>query len=84
MTDIRDEGGVITEEDLLSYELSSSDALYFDQSSFRIFVAQPPSSGVIFAFIFNIMAAFKRKGELDIEDTVDFHHKLIEAFKVRF
>jgi hypothetical protein len=56
--------------------------LHFDAGKYRIYVSRPPSSGVIFAFIYNIMLVFNDRGQLDIENPADFHHKLIEAFKV--
>ena len=71
-------------QDLENYEAYIDDPLVIDFQNYRIYVPPPPSSGVVFAFIFNIMANFLENQMLNFNDEVDFYHKLIEAFKFAY
>ena len=84
IADIADEGGIITAEDLTSYRVEELEASYIDVMNYRIYLAPPPSSGVIFAFILNIMAIYIERGQLNITESNDYYHKLIEACKVLY
>ena len=82
--DINDNGGLYTVDDLLSYKLDESDALEFEFGDFIGYVGAPPSSGVILAFILNIMHNFKERGELPNQRNAEFYHKLAEAYKFAY
>ena len=82
--DINDNGGQFTVEDLLDYKLDESDALEFEFGEYVGYVGAPPSSGVILAFILNIMYNFKERGELPVERNAEFYHKMAEAYKFAY
>ena len=82
--DINDNGGQFTVDDLLGYKLDESDALEFEFGDYVGYVGAPPSSGVILAFILNIMYNFKERGELPMIRNAEFYHKLAEAYKFAY
>ena len=49
-------GGNFTLEDILNYEVDEVEALQFEFLDYVGYVGPPPSSGVVLAFIVNIMA----------------------------
>jgi len=57
-------------------------SLFIDAGKYRISIPPPPASGVVFAFIFNIMLNFYNQNQLDPNNQEDFYHKLIESYKV--
>lgn len=82
--DIIEAGGIVTVEDIKNYETRESESLFFDSGKYRIYVPGPPSSGVVFAFIYNIMSVFNDRGQLDPTNPNDYNHKLVEAFKFAY
>ena len=82
VADVSEEGGIITVEDIKEYEAYQEKPLFIDVGQYRIYIPPPPASGVVFAFIVNIMANYHERGQLNVNDTDDFYHKLIEAYKV--
>lgn len=82
--DINDNGGAFELSDLADYAIDETDALQFEFGDYVGYVGAPPSSGVILAFIVNIMHNFKERGELPNERNADFFHKLAEAFKFAY
>jgi len=82
--DINDNGGKFELDDLANYAIDESNALKFEFGDYIGYVGAPPSSGVILAFIVNIMHNFKERGELPNERNADFFHKLAEASKFAY
>ncbi|XP_044730162.1 scoloptoxin SSD14-like isoform X2 [Chrysoperla carnea] len=85
--DIKEMGGIITEEDLNTYEpvwtepikvtLRDDDVLY---------TVPPPASGVLLGLILNVLNQynFTEESIADIDDRVLTYHRIIEAFKYAF
>ena len=82
--DINDNGGSFEVNDILNYELDESEALRFEFGNYIGYVGAPPSSGIILAFIVNIMHNFKERGELPEQRNALFYHQLAEAFKFAY
>ena len=59
--EIRDQGGIITEEDLRDYQVDVQEALSVDlNNTYTAYTSQAPSSGPILTFILNILAGNER------------------------
>jgi len=76
--------GNFSNEDIRSYKTEQTNLINFEFDDFIGHISPPPSSGVVVAFIVNVMANLKARGELPADDAEGFQHKLLEAFKFAF
>ena len=76
--DIQDNNGIITIEDLTSYQPNIEFPKNVDVGDLRFYIPSAPSSGPVFQFIYNIFANFDESGDLPV-DLVDFNHRLVEG-----
>lgn len=54
--EIQEQGGIITEKDLSNYQVDIREALNITlNGTLTAFISYPPSSGIILAYIFNIL-----------------------------
>ena len=81
VSEINEFGGNFTIEDITEYQIEETDLLSFEFGDYIGYVAPPPASGVILSFIINIMDYFWQNDQLPLTQNVEFHHKLLEAFK---
>ena len=81
LDDVRQHGGILTAEDLSSYQVEWTEPVRVDlaSSSVTLLTAPPPGSGAVLAAILNIVDSF---GPSD-DDRV-FYHRLVESFKWAF
>ena len=79
--DIRENGGIISIQDLTSYEPNVEIPKNIDVGDLRFYFPSAPSSGPVFQFIFNIFANFEKEGILPV-DQIDFNHRLIEGLLI--
>nr|CAH7752524.1 unnamed protein product [Callosobruchus chinensis] len=85
--DIKDIGGIITEEDLLNYQAEWQEPISVGlKNEDRLFSAPPPGGGVLLGFILNILDGygFNRDSIDGVENTVTTFHRMIEAFKYAY
>jgi len=77
---IRDEGGIVTHEDLTNYEVKVSRALEGTYRGRKIYTTHAPTSGPVLLHILNLM----EKYDLPAEGRTDVNvHRLIEATKCK-
>ncbi|XP_010540997.1 PREDICTED: gamma-glutamyltranspeptidase 3 isoform X2 [Tarenaya hassleriana] len=80
--DVRKAGGIITMEDLRSYEVGITDAMAADAMGFTIHGMPPPSSGTVgFTMILNILDSYTKLYAADRNLGL---HRLVEAMKHMF
>nr|CAD7591157.1 unnamed protein product [Timema genevievae] len=82
--DIRDWGGLITEQDLRDYKVEWQEPVSVTmRDGNRLFSVPPPGSGAVIAFILNILEGYNLTAESvsTIDDTVLTFHRTTEAFK---
>uniref|UniRef100_A0A182PUB7 Gamma-glutamyltransferase n=1 Tax=Anopheles epiroticus TaxID=199890 RepID=A0A182PUB7_9DIPT len=84
--DLRDLGSIITVEDLRSYRVRWNDSIAIDLNGDTMYVAPPPASGVLLAFIMNILKGYDFQPEdvRSIEGTIRTVHRIVEAFKFAY
>eukprot|EP00057_Strongylocentrotus_purpuratus_P003389 XP_003726539.1 PREDICTED: gamma-glutamyltranspeptidase 1 [Strongylocentrotus purpuratus] len=82
-SEIQDRGGLITVEDLASYQVKRREPLTVDINDLRAFTGPPPCSGPVYALIMNILEGygFNSRTMLSGEGEVLTYHRIIEAFK---
>ncbi|XP_060064170.1 glutathione hydrolase 1 proenzyme-like [Ylistrum balloti] len=85
--DIRDAGGIITEQDLQDYTALVRDPLVIslnDNSS--VFSPPPPSSGAVYEMILNILDEFRMSSDSisTPQKEVLAWHRIVEAFKFAY
>jgi len=86
--DMQKRGGIITEEDLIEYHADWVDPVEMQmQDNLTMYTSPLPGSGVLLAFILNILDGhLPRKSEnqtIDVEDPL-IYHRMTEAFKFAF
>jgi len=78
--DLRQLGGIITLQDLKDYCPRVEEPIKIDiGNGLKLYSVPPPGSGIILAFILNIMENYNVT-KLDANDPL-MHHRLVEAFK---
>ncbi|XP_053677924.1 glutathione hydrolase 1 proenzyme-like [Anopheles nili] len=84
--DLRDMGSIITAEDLRSYSVRWNDSIPIDLQGDTMYVVPPPASGVLLAFIMNILQGynFQPDDARTIEQTIRTVHRIVEAFKFAY
>ncbi len=76
--DVREAGGIITEDDLRSYKAEWVDAVSATVGPHVLHSVPPPGSGAILAYILNILQHY------DVgpgDDQPVLYHRIVEAFK---
>ncbi len=74
--EMRGGGGLITEEDLVSYEVVEREVVKGSYRGFEIISAPPPSSGgIVLLEILNVLEGYETGGVRDVEDI----HLVVEA-----
>ncbi|KAK5641806.1 hypothetical protein RI129_010353 [Pyrocoelia pectoralis] len=87
LQDIKDMGGIITEEDLQNYTPKWRDPVSVDlNGGDHLYSVPPPGSGILLAFILNILDGynFTRDSISNINKTVLTYQRIIEAFKFAY
>lgn len=87
VADIRDAGGIITEEDLAGYTAPTKDPLVIKlNKNETIYSSILPSSGVVYQFILNILDGYKLSTDSvsTKEKEILTWHRIIEAFKFAY
>jgi len=87
VNEIQSHGGIITNQDLLDYEMDLQEALSINLNGpLTVYIAYPPSSGIILSLILNILRGFNFHPK-DLENLTTaalFYHRLIAAFKFAY
>ncbi|CAF1275262.1 unnamed protein product [Adineta ricciae] len=87
LQEIQDEGGIITKEDLETYDIDYREAhcIEFDDR-IRAFTTHAPTSGPILTFILNVLQGFQFSANQLEESTSAalFYHRLIETLKFAY
>lgn len=79
ISDIQNDGGIITIEDLAKYTVEWDEPITANLRDGNTLYSVPlPSSGGLLAFILNIMKGYKP------ENTVTYLHRIIESFKFAY
>ncbi|XP_052899780.1 glutathione hydrolase 1 proenzyme-like [Anopheles moucheti] len=84
--DLHDMGSIITVDDLRSYSVRWNESIPIDLGGDTMYVVPPPASGVLLAFIMNILKGyhFQPDDASSIEDTIRTVHRIVEAFKFAY
>ncbi|XP_316824.6 glutathione hydrolase 1 proenzyme isoform X2 [Anopheles gambiae] len=84
--DLKDMGSIITLEDLRSYRVRWNESIPIELNGDTMYVAPPPASGVLLAFIMNILKGyhFQPDDVHSIEETILTVHRIVEAFKFAY
>ncbi|XP_039627816.1 gamma-glutamyltransferase 1a isoform X1 [Polypterus senegalus] len=85
--DIKEQGGIITIEDLQNYKLDSENQpLKFEISNYTMYVPSAPSSGAVLGLILNILEGYNLTNESvsTVENKILTYHRIIEAFRFAF
>ncbi|XP_005952505.1 glutathione hydrolase 5 proenzyme [Haplochromis burtoni] len=82
ISDIQNEGGNLTLEDLASYQANVTDAWNISLGDYKMYFPPPPAGGAILSLILNIMKGYKMNSEPKTTDEkILFYHRYIEALK---
>jgi gamma-glutamyltranspeptidase/glutathione hydrolase/leukotriene-C4 hydrolase len=87
VSEIQSAGGIITKEDLNSYECVVREPLSYKlKNNIEIYSAPGPSCGFMLNFILALLDSFEHEEyALDVNETNSlFHHRFIEACKYSF
>uniref|UniRef100_A0A182LRX3 Gamma-glutamyltransferase n=1 Tax=Anopheles culicifacies TaxID=139723 RepID=A0A182LRX3_9DIPT len=84
--DLHDMGSIITIDDLRSYSVRWNESIPINMDGDTMYVVPPPASGVLLAFIMNILKGyhFEPDDARNIEDIVRTVHRIVEAFKFAY
>ena len=83
MSDLREQGGVLTMEDLAEYEArwEKPVSVHLDSLASTLYSVPPPGSGAVLGSILNILDNFNIQPGDDIPL---LYHRMVEAFKWAF
>ncbi|XP_036000468.1 glutathione hydrolase 5 proenzyme-like [Fundulus heteroclitus] len=80
--DVQEAGGVLTLEDLASYNATVTDAWVVPMGEYQMYIPPPPSGGALLSLILNIMKGYQMKSSPQSTDQkTQFYHRYVEAFK---
>nr|XP_054923484.1 scoloptoxin SSD14-like isoform X2 [Dermacentor andersoni] len=80
--EVKDWGGVMTEEDLLCYSANWTTPVKTTfKDNFTMYSAAPPGSGPVLAYILGIMDGFRSNQEACLPDNVTTLHRFAESCK---
>ncbi|XP_049278137.1 glutathione hydrolase 1 proenzyme-like isoform X1 [Anopheles funestus] len=84
--DLHDMGSIITMDDLRSYSVRWNESIPIDLDGDTMYVVPPPASGVLLAFIMNILKGyhFQPDDARSIEHAIRTVHRIVEAFKFAY
>uniref|UniRef100_A0A182N129 Gamma-glutamyltransferase n=1 Tax=Anopheles dirus TaxID=7168 RepID=A0A182N129_9DIPT len=84
--DLRDMGSIITAADLRSYSVRWNESIPIDLNGDTMYVVPPPASGVLLAFIMNILKGYQFRPDdvRGVERAVRTVHRIVEAFKFTY
>ncbi|XP_031570431.1 glutathione hydrolase 1 proenzyme-like [Actinia tenebrosa] len=85
--DIKDAGGIITEEDLKNYKAGTSKAAIKNElRDLTWYTVPPPSGGAVVTLILNILKGYNLSPSDRANDSISVltYHKIVEAFKFAF
>jgi gamma-glutamyltranspeptidase/glutathione hydrolase/leukotriene-C4 hydrolase len=77
---IRDEGGIMTHEDLINYKVNVSRALEGTYRGLKVYTSHAPTSGPVLLHMFNLLENYDLHAEGRTEVNV---HRLVEAMKCK-
>ena len=83
MSDLKEQGGLLTMEDLAEYEARWEDpvSVHLDSLASTLYSVPPPGSGAVLGSILNILDNFNIQPGDDIPL---LYHRMVEAFKWAF
>jgi len=82
--DIQKRGGILNKGDLLNYEADWTDPIKLEmQDNLTLYTNPLPGSGVLLAFILNILDGHLPRKGYDFNEHL-FYHRTVEAFKFAF
>ncbi|XP_050099867.1 glutathione hydrolase 1 proenzyme-like [Anopheles aquasalis] len=84
--DLREMGSILTLDDLRRYRVRWSESLPIDLKGDTMWVVPPPASGILVAFIMNILKGYRMEAQ-DMRSTdtvVATAHRIVEAFKFAY
>ncbi|XP_053389957.1 glutathione hydrolase 1 proenzyme-like [Mercenaria mercenaria] len=82
--DIRDAGGIITQDDLANYTAPVKRPLVFKMhDNMTVYSPPPPSSGAVYQFILNILKGFRfdNTSVSTVDKALETWHRIVESFK---
>ncbi|XP_005105286.1 glutathione hydrolase 1 proenzyme isoform X2 [Aplysia californica] len=87
VSDITDEGGIITEEDLANYSLTPSAPTNMSlPGGYQVYSTPPPGSGLVLGYILGILSGYNMDSSniATTEGEILTYHRIVEAFKFAF
>ncbi|XP_005105284.1 glutathione hydrolase 1 proenzyme [Aplysia californica] len=87
VSDITDEGGIITIEDLANYKLTTSAPTNISlPGGYQVFSTPPPGSGLVLSYILGILSGYNMDPSniATTEEEILTYHRIVEAFKFAF
>uniref|UniRef100_A0A182QSP5 Gamma-glutamyltransferase n=1 Tax=Anopheles farauti TaxID=69004 RepID=A0A182QSP5_9DIPT len=84
--DLRDMGSIITVADLQRYSVRWNESIPIDLNGNTMYVVPPPASGVLLAFIMNILKGYRFRPDdmRNADRAVRTIHRIVEAFKFTY
>lgn len=81
--DLRDMGSIITAEDLATYKVKWIDSVPIQLGNDTMYIAPPPSSGILLGFIMKILNGYKFTPDsvATVNNTIQTYHRIVEAYK---
>ena len=84
VNEIKEAGGIMTKEDLASYQVNVRDALTANISGLQLMTSTAPSSGSLLILALKIMEKFKWKPEDLLNNPALVYHQMVEAMKFAY
>ncbi|XP_005105282.1 glutathione hydrolase 1 proenzyme [Aplysia californica] len=87
VSDIADEGGIITAGDLANYTLTPSTPTNMSlPGGYQVFSTPPPGSGLVLSYILGILSGYNMDPSniATTEGEILTYHRIVEAFKFAF